>query len=106
MVDEILKVDEKTGKALEARMAQGVQAVEEMGDVVVVHYVDEDYVMQRLEIPRSEVSASAEIDLEKLKAAIAKRVEELRARKGRAKKLEELRGFKVEQAPPRPRSAR
>jgi hemerythrin len=98
VVDEILKVDPKMGKALEAKMAQGVQAVEEMGEMVVVHYVDEDYVMQRLEIPRSEVAASAEVDLEKLKAAIAKRVDEVRARKARARKLEELRGFRAAKA--------
>lgn len=98
MVDEILKTDPETGKALEALMAQGVQAVEELGEMVVVHYVDEDYVMQRLEIPRSEVAASAEIDVEKLKAAIAKRVDEVRARKARARKLEGLRGFRAAKA--------
>jgi hypothetical protein len=96
MVDEILEVDPKTGKALRARMAVGVQFVEELGDVVVVHYVDEEYVLHRLEIPRSEV-ASSEIDVDKLKEAIARRVEELKARKATAKRLEGLVGFKVEE---------
>jgi CO dehydrogenase/acetyl-CoA synthase alpha subunit len=98
VVDEILEVDPVTGKALKARMAVGVQFIEEIGDLVVVHYVDEDYVMQRLEIPRREVTASEEIDLEKLREAIARRVEELRARKERARKLEKLVGFKAEKA--------
>lgn len=95
MVDEILEVDRKTGKALRARMAVGVQLVEELGDLIIVHYVDEDYVLQRLEIPKSEV-ATSEIDMEKLKEAIARRVEELRARKERVRKLEKLKGFKAE----------
>jgi len=96
MVDEILKVDPKTGKALEARMAQGVQFVEEQGDTVIVHYVDEDYILHRFEIPRSEATSSPEIDLEKLKKAIVKRVEELKARKDREKRLKQLIGFKAE----------
>jgi hypothetical protein len=96
VVDEILEVDPKTGKALKARMAVGVQLVEELGDVVFVHYVDEDYIMHRLEIPRSEV-ASSEIDIEKLKEAITRQVEELKARKATAKMLEKLIGFKVEE---------
>jgi hypothetical protein len=99
MVDEILKADPATGKALEAKMARGVQAVEEMGEMVVVHYVDEDYVMQRLEIPKSEVAASAEVDVEKLKAAIAKRVAEMREARARRLSVEEkIRGFRAVKA--------
>jgi uncharacterized coiled-coil protein SlyX len=97
MVDEVVRTDPKTGKALEARMAQGVQAIEELGEMVVVHYVDDDYVMQRLEIPKSEVSASPEIDVEKLKAAIAKRIEEMQARRRVLREAEDkVKGFKVE----------
>jgi hypothetical protein len=94
LVDEILRVDPVTGKALEARMARGVQIVEDLGNVIVVHYVDDDYVMQRIEIPKSEVTASEEIDVEKLKRAIERHVEELRRAKKTATMLEEkLRGY-------------
>lgn len=96
MVDEVLRVDPKTGKALEARMARGVQAVEELGDAIVVHYVDENHVLRRIEIPRSEVATGEGVDVEKLKEAIARRVSELRARKERAKMLMQLLGYRVE----------
>jgi ferritin-like metal-binding protein YciE len=97
MVDEVVRVDPNTGLALEVRMARGVQAVEELGEIVVVHYVDDDYVMQRLEIPKSEVSASPEIDVEKLKQAITKRIEEMKARRKALEEVEDkVRGFKPE----------
>jgi len=89
MADEIIKTDPE-GKVIEARMSRGIQYIEEVGEMLIVHYVDNNYVMRRIEIPRNEVVTDNNIDINKLNEAITKRVNEIKSYNEIVRKLNEL----------------
>jgi len=51
--DEIIEKDAK-GKPLKVRTAKGIQDYEIVGDMVRVHFVDANYVLHVIDIPRDE----------------------------------------------------